>query len=855
MFSQAAGLSQVAPLPEDAPLPEVAELSQAAGVTGPDRAETAPHFGAARTSYWRCAVLLLIAIVGSCASITRFMAIGDSEKHVAELRLSSDARDHLQTINSGLGDATDLLWSIRAYLETTRHPVSRAEYMAFSEALRRRVTGLRDTGWAPRVTASERDAFEHEVQASGLPDFQIVERGADGKMVRAANRAEYFPILYSDPGEINRPVLGFDLASESTRALVLGRARATDRPAATPPLRLVNVQRPNGGVLSFIPVRQTQAPVGAAPAPVSGFVLGAFETSAMIRNILDTKLNLGNLDIYVFDPNGAPGSRFIYWHSADGRPVPTEASLLATPHWQGVLELVDQRWTAIFVSSAVLAAGVASWKAIAVLAAGLIATFSLVAYLWSSVRRTRQLETLTTNLRETTEELRRKGITLNHVARHDALTGLPNRVAFREDVAGFLCRMRRGQSLAVLYLDLDRFKAVNDTLGHPIGDLLLNEVADRLRRVVREVDTITRLGGDEFAVAQSGDEQPRSAEILAQRLIETLSHPYDIGGHLVVVGASVGITLADRDDFDVDQLLRRADMALYAAKRDGRGTWRRFEPAMDLEAQKRRGLEMDLRDALEYEQLELYYQPRVNLADGHVSGFEALLRWHHPDRGLLVPGDFMQCAEDTGLIIPVGEWVLRTALNQAAGWPAGVRVAVNLSPLQMAQEGLADMIEAALAASGQSGARLELEITEISLLHRHAAVLSTLKRVRDLGVVITMDNYGTGYASLSHLLSFPLDRIKIDQSFVGGMMEAPDSGAIVRAILRLAADLNMASTAEGVETRAQLEQLAADGCTEAQGYLFSAPQPAAEVFRLLAGWSSAIPAAAAVARDFAVGAD
>jgi EAL domain-containing protein (putative c-di-GMP-specific phosphodiesterase class I) len=263
---------------------------------------------------------------------------------------------------------------------------------------------------------------------------------------------------------------------------------------------------------------------------------------------------------------------------------------------------------------------------------------------------------------------------------------------------------------------------------------------------------------------------------------------------------------------------------------------------------------MDLRDAIEFDRLELYYQPRVSIAEGRVSGFEALLRWRHPTRGLLTPGDFMQCAEDTGLIVPVGAWVLRTALGEAAHWPPGVRVAVNLSPRQMAHDGLAAMIETELTASGQSGARLELEITEIALVRQHAAALVALQRLQALGVLITMDNYGTGYASLSHLLSFPFDRVKIDQSFVGGMTDSPENGAIVRAILRLAADLHIATTAEGVETRMQLELLAANGCIEAQGYLFSPPQPAGEVCRLLAGWSSAVPPSEGLGHAVAVGA-
>lgn len=826
-------------------------LSHVAGTKEPVRAAPEPHNRQAVRYRWRYFALVLIGIIGTCVSIGMFAAIDGWERHVADLRFSGAARDRLRTINSGLNDATDLLWSLQAYLETVRHPVSGAEYMAFSGALRSRVVGLRDTGWAPRVTAAERDAFERDVRATGVPDFQIVERGADGKLVRAADRAEYFPILYSDPGEINRSILGFDLASEPTRNVVLERARASGRPSATPPLQLMNMRRPNGGLLSFIPVRSSDAVAGGTAAPIAGFVLGAFETEAMIRNILATKLNLGQLDLYVFDPNGAAGYRLVYWQTASGRPVFDHAAMLAAPHWQGTLELFDQQWDAIFVPSAASVAGFASRTAMAVLAGGLIATGSLVFYLWSSFRHTRHLETLTINLRETTEELRLNGMQLNHVARHDALTGLPNRMAFRDDVAGFLRRMRRGQSLAVLYLDLDRFKAVNDTLGHPVGDRLLNEVADRLRSVVREVDTITRLGGDEFAIAQSGVEQPRSADILAQRVIEALSQPYEIGGQLAAVGASVGITLADHNDLDVDQLLRRADMALYAAKRHGRGTWRWFEPAMDVEAQARRGLEMDLREAIERDRLELYYQPRISLGKGLVSGFEALLRWHHPTRGLLTPGDFMQCAEETGLIVPVGAWVLRSALKEAAQWPPAVRVAVNLSPRQLAHEDLADMIEAALAAAGQSGARLELEISEIALVRHQGAVLATLRRLQALGTLITMDNFGTGYASLRHLRSFPFDRVKIDQSFVGGMMDSPENEAILRAILRLATDLGIATTAEGVESRTQLEQLAANGCDEAQGYLFSPPQPAGEICRLLAEWSSAMPRPNGLVHDVA----
>jgi diguanylate cyclase (GGDEF)-like protein len=629
---------------------------------------------------------------------------------------------------------------------------------------------------------------------------------------------------------------GFDLGSEVVRSGALVRARSTGFPAATPPLALVEMQRPGGGMMTFMPVDGRSHDDNQGAPPIAGVVLGVYDTATMIENLLAGTLRLTDFNVYVFDPNGPAGKRLIDWHSPEQAPVPAEAVLLAGLHWQGTVKLADQNISAIFTPSSRYSSGNSGWTPLAVLAAGLIITGSLILYLWFSLQRTQQLEALTRNLRETTAELGRKGARLDHIVRHDSLTGLVNRSVFRDDVAAGLRRSRRGEGLAVLYLDLDRFKTINDTLGHPVGDLILCQVADRLREAVRDADAIARLGGDEFGIAQFGSEQPRSAEALARRLIETLSRPYSVPGRQVAIGVSVGITLAGRDDGDVDQVLRRADVALYAAKRDGRGTWRCFEANMDREALARHGLEMDLREALETDQLELYYQPQVRVSDGRTSGFEALLRWHHPQRGFVLPGDFIACAEETGLIGPIGEWVVRTALAEAASWPKDVRVSVNLSPYQLARDTLAATVEAALAETGQSGDRLELEITETALLQNYAAAEATLTRLRSLGVSIAMDDFGTGYASLSHLRSFPFDRLKIDQSFIFAMLESPEGAAIVTAILQLAAGLHIATTAEGVETRAQLDRLAAEGCDEAQGYLFSRPQPACEVPRLLRAW-------------------
>ena len=423
---------------------------------------------------------------------------------------------------------------------------------------------------------------------------------------------------------------------------------------------------------------------------------------------------------------------------------------------------------------------------------------------------------------------------LTHMAHHDGLTALPNRVLFRQEMERELARARGGEAVAVLCIDLDHFKRVNDTLGHAAGDALLQGAADRLRACVREIDIVARLGGDEFAIVQLQADQPRAATVLAERLIADLSRPFDIEGHQVVVGASVGIALAPSDGTEADQLMKSADMALYRAKADGRGVLRYFESEMDAKMQARRALELDLRKALVEHEFELFYQPIVDLQSNRVSGFEALLRWNHPTQGLISPADFIPIAEDMGLITPLGEWVLRQACREAAGWPERVKVAVNLSPAQFKSKALALVVTTALADSGLAPDRLELEITESVLLQDNDTVRGILHQLRGLGVRISMDDFGTGYSSLSYLRSFPFDKIKIDQSFVRDMGQHDDSIAIVRAVAGLGRNLGMSTTAEGVETNEQLGRLRQEGCTEVQGYLFSRPLPASEVPRLLA---------------------
>ena len=422
-----------------------------------------------------------------------------------------------------------------------------------------------------------------------------------------------------------------------------------------------------------------------------------------------------------------------------------------------------------------------------------------------------------------------------HMARHDPLTDLPNRTMLSEAMEQALRRVARNWQVAVLCLDLDHFKDVNDSLGHPIGDDLLKVVGQRIDDCIRETDTLARLGGDEFAILQvETRDQPTDPAVLASRLVDVLSVPYEISGHQVVVGVSIGVSVAPADSTDVNQLLKNADMALYRAKADGRGTYRFFEPEMDARAQERRALELDMRAALVRGEFEVYYQPIHELDSGRILAFEALARWNHPKRGLITPDDFIPLAEQTGLIVPLGEWVLRTACREAGSWPREIGVAVNLSAVQFKGRNLVTTVVGALSASGLKPHRLELDITESVLLQDCAGTLATLHNLRNLGVRIAMDDFGTGYSSLSYLRSFPFDKIKIDRSFVHELTTREDSMAIVRAVAGLGRSLGICTTAEGVETDEQLTLLRSEGCTEVQGYLFSAPRPAADVERLLA---------------------
>jgi diguanylate cyclase (GGDEF)-like protein len=436
-------------------------------------------------------------------------------------------------------------------------------------------------------------------------------------------------------------------------------------------------------------------------------------------------------------------------------------------------------------------------------------------------------------------ELHNMQAELTHLAYHDALTGLPNRTLFYRRIGNSFENLDT-TGFAVLCLDLDGFKPINDTLGHAAGDALLRQFAARLGSCLGPMDSAARMGGDEFAVLHRGGTVD-SARDLAQRILDATFAPYDLDGQVLTIAVGIGIAIAGGDGADTDQLLHNADVALYAAKRDGRGSIRCFEPELNRITVDRRRMEVDLKRALEFGEFELHFQPILNLQKRAFSGFEALLRWRHPERGLVPPCEFIPVAEDTGLIVPIGDWVIREALTEAARWPDGLKIAVNVSSVQLVRGSLITTIVQALAASGIAHERVELEITESVFLENSEQSLDALRQLRALGVRIALDDFGTGFSALGYLLAFPFDKIKIDGTFVRALDSTEGAKTIVGAVADIGARLDMETTAEGIETPEQLKGVHAAGYTEAQGYLISRPMPREAVRRLFVDAFDSMP--------------
>ncbi|HWJ87579.1 MAG TPA: EAL domain-containing protein [Pelagibacterium sp.] len=436
-------------------------------------------------------------------------------------------------------------------------------------------------------------------------------------------------------------------------------------------------------------------------------------------------------------------------------------------------------------------------------------------------------------------EQRRSEARIHHLARHDSLTDLPNRTLFAEEMAMAESRIRRGEMMAVLCFDLDHFKIINDTLGHGVGDAVLKQVAERINHTKREHECAARLGGDEFAMLAGPLRSPNDAAALADRLIAAISKPLEIDGHRVIIGTSIGIAVAPSDGVDGETLMKNADLALYRAKGDGRGTYCFFEKGMDAAMQHRRTIESGLKLGLVRDEFKLVFQPLMELENNRISCMEALLRWEHSELGVISPVEFIPVAEEIGFIVQLGEWVLREACRAAAKWPSDIRVAVNLSPVQFKNRRLLESVQRALSEAGLPASRLELEITESVVLTDSDHTLETLHALRAMGVRISMDDFGTGYSSLSYLRAFPFDKIKIDRSFIEDVGSKDANFEIIKAVIALGRSLGMSTTAEGVETEAQLDAVRAHGCNEIQGFLFSRPLPEKDALELVTRLSPA----------------
>ena len=779
-----------------------------------------------RGGWWRAAPLLglyrpaLVAVgVGLLFSVLGAAAVARWEDRVNRIEFENAAETQAIVMQNGMNEYISRLLALRTLFESTNEEVSRSEFETFSARLFERHPGMLRIAWLPRVSRKERAEYETAAIRDGVSGYRI--KALDGESFATAPQSdEYFPVFYSTRPKTSS-VYGMDYTTVPERRAVLERARDNDRVTA---LRTRLFEPKEGGspvpdVLVAVPVYAkgtSREEMADRRRNLAGFVIGIFDLPLLVRSIRVTTGASPAVSMNVYPPFAAQIVSL-------AETLPDYSSAATTPqsmrdvarsrHWSGNLRIGDIDWQVRAVPAAGGPLATTYDRAVAVLIVGMLLTLSLSTYLMLASRNSRRLSLANRRVLE--------------LAQTDILTGLPNRAFFLTRLDEMNSQLGvRGLPFAILMLDLDRFKNVNDSLGHAAGDALLRQVAQRLKSALRANDVLARLGGDEFAIIQeAGQDQRACSTELAARIAKLVSEPFLLPGHRVEIGTSIGIAIAPDHGGDQEQLLKKADLALYRSKSAGRNCFTIYDEAMSAELEARNTLEGDLRDAIALCQLEVHYQPFVDAVSGERRGFEALVRWRHPTRGLIPPDQFIALAEETGLIVPLGEFVLRRACADAASWPSDLMVAVNLSPIQFKEAELFGMICGALADSGLPPQRLEIEITESVLLERGSENHAFMERLKHLGVELALDDFGTGYSSLSYLTAFPFDKIKIDKSFIRNLTQQPRSSAIISSIVTLARGLDMSVTAEGVETREEFERLKALGVNFAQGYLFGRPHP------------------------------
>ncbi len=763
---------------------------------------------------------LVAAGIGLLLSLIAAYAVGRWEQRVNSAEFEGVAATELIVLQNGINEYLSRLVALRTLFESANEEVTRSEFEVFSARLFENHPGLLRVGWLPKINRKERADYEAAAVDDGVVGYRIKSFTADGSLSPAPQSSEYFPVFFSTEPKTSM-VYGLDYSTEPVRWATLGRARDNDSVAALPTKLVYDLKGGTHGVLVCVPVYvkgTSRTTIPDRRRNLTGYVVGIFDLAQLLQSIRTATAASSAIAINAYPPDlgrsAGSQNRSIPDYSSTPQTQQSLQAFATGTSWSGALRIGDANWQVQAIPAAGGRLITRYDRALIVLAAGLIVTIFVVVYLGLASRNSRQIELANQRVLE--------------LAQIDALTGLPNRAVFLEQLEAAVDARERplGDTFSVLMLDLDRFKNVNDSLGHGAGDALLLEVANRLRSALRGTDLLARLGGDEFAIIQAGGDDQRTGSVdLATRICKRIAEPFLLLGRRIEVGTSIGIAMAPEHGSDREQLMKKADLALYRSKSAGRNCFTLYDEAMSAELEARNTLESDLRDAIARCQFELHYQPFFDVQTDQRRGLEALVRWRHPTRGLIPPDQFIPLAEETGLIVPLGEWVLRRACDDATSWPADIKVAVNLSPVQLKQAELFDVIQSALRSSGLPPERLEIELTESVLLERAVENHALMERLKSIGISLALDDFGTGYSSLSCLTAFPFDKIKIDRSFIGNLTKRHESSAVISSIVTLARGLNMSVTAEGVETSEQFERLRTLGVNFAQGYLLGRPRP------------------------------